>query len=518
MPEKQVQLKSNHKSLWLATSSKTNYPALDRDISVDVVVVGGGLAGISTAWFLKQEGYRVAVLEADRICQGTTGHSTAKITSQHDLIYDEISTQFGHELAQQYADANEAAIKVMADLANEHKLDCDFQRKPAYVFTQQDKYVKKLEREVEAATGLGIEAEYLQELDLPFPVKAALRFPHQAQFHPRKYVLGLAQQIPGDGSGIYEETAATGIEEGAPSATVLTQQGYKVKADKIVIASHFPFHDGLGLYFARMHPQRSYILAVRSGDKLAQGMYVSAESPGRSLRTQREGKDELLLVAGEHHKTAHGEEEEVHYDNLLGFARDNFALQEVVYRWSAQDYTTMDKVPYIGAIRPGNDNILVATGFRKWGITTSTVAGLLIRDLIKGGNSPWQDVYDPGRGVKLRSAGKLISINADVARELISGKLKGPDLGDVAQGEGKIAKMDGRKVGAYRDEQGELHVVDITCTHLGCELKWNSAEKTWDCPCHGSRFGYRGEIVEGPALKPLQQGSGDKNDIDPDII
>ena len=178
----------------------------------------------------------------------------------------------------------------------------------------------------------------------------------------------------------------------------------------------------------------------------------------------------------------------------------------------------MDKVPYIGAIRPGNDNILVATGFRKWGITTSTVAGLLIRDLIKWGNRPWQDVYDPGRGVKLRSAGKLISINADVARELISGKLKGPDLGDVAQGEGKIAKMDGRKVGAYRDEQGELHVVDITCTHLGCELKWNSAEKTWDCPCHGSRFGYRGEIVEGPALKPLQQGSGDKNDIDPDII
>lgn len=517
MQKRDVQLTSAPQSLWLATTPKSDYPALAKDITVDVAVVGGGLAGISTAWFLKQEGYRVAVLEADRICQGTTGHSTAKITAQHDLIYDEITTQFGHELAQQYADANQAAIKTMAELVEKLNLSCDFQWKPAYVFTQQDDYVQRIEKEAEAAAQLGIEAEYLDKLDLPFPVKAALRFPNQAQFHPRKYVLALAQQISGQGSEIFEETKVTGIEEGSPVSTIITHKGYKVRAEKIVLASHFPCHDGLGLYFARMYPERSYILALRSGQQLVEGMYVSAENPGRSLRTYSDGDEELLLVGGEHHKTAQGQEEEVHYENLLNFARDNFPIQKVVYRWSAQDYTTMDKLPYIGSVRPGA-GIYVATGFRKWGISTSTVAALLIRDLIKWGNSPWQEVFSPGRGVKLKSLGKLISMNANVAKELVAGKLKSPDAGEVAPGEAKVVALDGGKYGAYRDESEELHVVDITCTHLGCELKWNAAEKTWDCPCHGSRFSYDGSVVEGPALKPLQHFGQGGNDIDPDIV
>lgn len=517
MQEKKIQMTTTPQSLWLATTPQTSYPSLDTDMSVDVAVVGGGLAGISTAWFLKEEGYRVAVLEADRICQGTTGHTTGKITCQHDLIYAEITTQFGQELAQQYADANQSAIRVMADLVDKQKLDCDFSWQPAYVFTQQDKYVEKIQKEAKAASKFGIEAEYLEGLDLPFPVKAALRFPNQAQFHPRKYVLGLAEKIPGDGSAIYEETGAVGIQEGNP-VTIMTQKGYKVHADKVVLASHFPSHDGLGLYFARMYPVRSYILALRSEEKLTQGVYVSAEDPGRSLRMQRDGDRELLLVGGEHHKTAQGEEEQVHYENLLKFALDNFPVQEVVYRWSAQDYTTMDKVPYIGELRRGNENIFVASGFRKWGISTSTAAALLIRDLIKWGNSPWQDVFSPARGLKLNSAGKLISINANVAKELVSGKLNQPSPGDVAKGEGKVATVDGRKVGAYRDEHGQLHVVSITCTHLGCELKWNEAEKTWDCPCHGSRFSYKGDIVEGPALKPLHYPGEGSNEIDPDLI
>jgi glycine/D-amino acid oxidase-like deaminating enzyme/nitrite reductase/ring-hydroxylating ferredoxin subunit len=518
MQERDVQLTSAPQSLWLATTPASNYPTLAKDITVDVAVVGGGLAGISTAWFLKQEGYRVVVLEADGICQGTTGHSTAKITAQHDLIYVEIITQFGEELAQQYADANQAAVRQMAELVEKLEIDCDFQWKPAYVYTQQDDYVKRIEKEAKAATRLGIEAEYLDKLDLPFPVKAALRFPGQARFHPRKYVLGLARQIPGQGSEIYEQTKATAIEEGSPASTVVTDQGFKVKAEKIVLASHFPFHDGLGLYFARMYPERSYILALRCGEQLADGMYVTAEDPGRSLRSYRDGDEELLMVGGEHHKTAQGQEEDVHYENLLNFARDNFPIKELVYRWSAQDYTTVDKLPYIGAIRPGVENFYVATGFRKWGISSSTVAALLIRDLIKWGNSPWQDVFSPGRGLKLNSLGKLVSINANVAKELVAGKLKSPDAGEVAPGEAKVVVREGRKYGAYRDEGGQLHVLDITCTHLGCELKWNAAEKTWDCPCHGSRFSYQGEIVEGPALKPLQYYGQGGNDIDSDII
>lgn len=504
------------KSYWLESTPATNYPALDKDISVDVAVIGGGLAGISAAYLLKQEGLRVAVLEADRICQGTTGHSTAKITSQHDLIYAWLDKEFGRERAQQYADANETAVKTMADIAKSQKIDCDFQWQPAYVYTEQDKYVEEIQKEAEIAAALGIAAEYVQDPGLPFAVKAALRFDGQAQFHPRKYVLALAQAIPGEGCEIYENTKVVGIEEGKIN-TISTDTDKKIRADKVVLATHFPIHDALGFYFARMYSERSYILGVRAEGKLPEGMFITAESPGRSLRTQAAEEGELLLVGGEHHKTGAGEEEP-HYQKLTEFVRSNFAVSDIPYRWSAQDYTTVDKIPYIGHIRKGKENIYVATGFRKWGISTSTAAALIIRDLILWGNSPWQDVFNPQRGFSLKSAGKLISINADVAKELVAGKLAGSDQGQVQPGEAKVVSGEGTKIGVYRDTEGKLHKVDITCTHFGCELKWNSAERTWDCPCHGSRFSPDGSVVDGPALKPLSVPGGEESGVDPDII
>src|SRR5690554_1048061 len=290
-----LELPAQVQSYWLESTSGPRFPVLDRDISVDVAVVGGGLAGISTAWFLKNEGLRVAVLEADRVCQGTTGHSTAKITSQHSLIYAHIQEKFGWELAQQYADANETVVGTMGELIAEQKIECDFEKQPAYVYTQQDKYVEQIQREAQVASDLGIPASYEKELDLPFPVKAAVKFSGQAQFHPRKYVLALAEQIPGDGSEIFQGTVVLGIAEGQPNI-LSTETGHEVHADKVVVASHFPFHDGLGFYYARMYPDRSYILGVRTPDKLPQGMYVSAESPGRSLRKQRYEDGEMLLV------------------------------------------------------------------------------------------------------------------------------------------------------------------------------------------------------------------------------
>ncbi len=505
------------KSYWLESTSTTNYPVLDKDISVDVAVIGGGLAGITTAWLLKQEGLGVVVLEADRICQGTTGHSTAKISSQHDLIYAWLDKEFGRERAKQYADANETAVKTMADIVKSQKIDCDFQWQPAYVYTEQDKYVEEIQKEAKIAGALGIGAEYIQDPGLPFAVKGALRFDNQAQFHPRKYVLALAQAIPGEGCHIYENTKVVGIEEGKIN-TISLDSGKKIRADKVVLATHFPIHDGLGFYFARMYSERSYILACRVEGDLPEGMFITAESPGRSLRTQTSKDEKLLLVGGEHHKTGAGQEGP-HYQTLSDFARANFSVTDIPYRWSAQDYTTLDKIPYIGNVRKGINNMFVATGFRKWGISTSTVAGMVIRDLILWGSSPWQEVFSPQRGLSLKSAGKLISINADVAKELVLGKLAGTQEGDIPPGEAKVISGEGTKIGAYRDDKGELHAVDITCTHFGCELKWNSAEKTWDCPCHGSRFSIEGDIVDGPALKPLRSfpGEGD-HDIDPDII
>jgi glycine/D-amino acid oxidase-like deaminating enzyme/nitrite reductase/ring-hydroxylating ferredoxin subunit len=498
----------NTQSYWLASTPETDYPGLASDITVDVAVLGGGLAGLSIAWLLKQEGLRVAVVEANRICQGVSGHTTAKITSQHDLVYAELDQVFGRERARQYADANEAALKLIGETIKTQGIDCDYEEKAAYVFTEQDQYVAQIEKEGRIAAELGLPAQADPEPGLPFPVKAALRFDKQAQFHPRKYALALARTIPGAGCALYEQSPVVGLEEGK-IITITTKGGPTIRADVGVLATHFPCHDGGGLYFSRMYAERSYVLGVRAESPLPAGMYISAEQPGRSLRTQGTPEGDLLLVGGEHHRTGTGKEWP-HYQKLEDYARDHFKVAHIPYRWSAQDYTSADKIPYIGYLKKGKDNLFVATGFRKWGMTTSAVAAMLIRDLIVWGSNPWQDVYSPQRGMGLKAAGKTAGMNVEVAAELITGKLA--KAGPSKSGEAWVESRRGKKIGYYRDPQGEIHRVDLTCTHLGCEVAWNSAEKTWDCPCHGSRFTPDGEIISGPALKPLGR------DIDPDIV
>lgn len=503
----------NIESYWLASTPPTNYPRLNGDITVDVAVLGAGLAGLSVAWFLKQQGLKVALIEANKICQGVSGHTTAKITSQHGLTYAYLDKEFGRERAQQYADANETALQAMAEIIRSQQIDCDYQPKPAFIYTEADQYIVQIEQEVYIARELGLPVSQVPDPGLPFTVKAALRFDNQAQFHPRKYALAIAQTIPGAGSEIYEDTQVVGVEEGTVN-TIICANGAKIKAAKVVLTTHFPIHDAHGLYFTRMYAERSYILATKAQVQLPEGMFISAEEPGRSLRTAPSATGELLLVGGEHHRTGVGKEW-AHYQALAEFARGTFGATEIPYRWSAQDYTTADRIPYIGHISKGKENIFVATGFRKWGITTSTVAALIIRDLILFGSSPWQDVYSPERGVGLKFAGALAKMNAEVAKELVTGKLAIKAPGLPAVGQARVVGKAGNKTGVYRDEQGKLHAVDITCTHLGCELQWNGAEKTWDCPCHGSRFNPEGEIVSGPALKPLTKKD---NDIDPDLI
>ena len=490
----------NTQSYWLASTPETNYPSLGSGLTVDVAVLGGGLAGLATAHLLKQAGVRVALIEANRIGQGTTGHTTAKITAQHDLIYAELIKNFGREKAQQYADANNTALKTMAEIIQAQGIECDFQTKPAYVYTEQESFIKKIAEEAEAASSLGLAAVLDPNPDLPFSVKAAMRFDGQAQFHPRKFALAVAQAFPGGGCEIYENTPVADIEEGRIN-TITTAAGAKVKADKVVLATHFPFHDANGFYFARMYAVRSYVLGVRAAGPLPAGMYITAEQPGRSIRTQPTPEGDLLLVGGEHHRTGVGKEW-THYQRLEEFAHTNFNVNSIPYRWSAQDYTTADKVPYIGFINKGRENMFVATGFRKWGITTSVAAALIIRDLLLTGSSPWQDVFNPQRFANLGSAGKLAGMNFEVATELVGGKLTKPAPSQV--GDAWVESSFGKKIGFYRDAQGALHKVDLTCTHKGCEVQWNSAEKTWDCPCHGSRYTPDGEIVSGPAVEPLK--------------
>lgn len=494
-------------SYWMASTQSTDYPPLREDIDVDVAIVGGGMVGITAGYLLKKEGMKVAIIEADRILQGTTGHTTAKITSQHGLIYNKTVTNLGYEMAKQYADANEHAIRFIEKLIKENNIDCDFVEQSSYIYTLKDEYVKDIEDEAKTASDLGIKAVYIDSTPLPFSVKAAVRFDNQAQFHPRKYLLSLAGKIPGSGSYIFENTRAVDmdVKDGTGTA-VIAENGNRVNAKHIIISSHYPFYNMEGFYFARIYPERSYVLGLKINEKYPGGMYISAEDPARSLRSQNFGDGEIVLVSGEHHKTGHGESTMEHYENLSKFAHDIFTVKDIPYRWSTQDCMTLDSIPYVGYFTSSSRNIYVATGFGKWGMTNSTVSAIILRDLITTGKSEWQDVYNPSRTDIGASAKNFIVENADVAKQLISGKLSpAPSEAEIKPGEAKVITVDGQRTGAYRDNQGTLHLTDITCTHLGCELKWNDGEKTWDCPCHGSRFTYEGDIVEGPALKNIKK-------------
>ncbi|HHY27066.1 MAG TPA: FAD-dependent oxidoreductase [Desulfitobacterium dehalogenans] len=492
-------------SYWLDSTPKTNYPSLVGDISVDVAVIGGGMAGVSSAYLLTQEGLKVAVLEADRILQGTTAYTTAKLTSQHGLIYDKILRQMGVEKASQYAEANESAIDFVAKLVEREKIDCDFTRQPAYIYTQQNKTKEKLEKELVAAQQCGIDAHYVTELDLPLSIRGALRFEQQAQFHPRKYLLALARKIGEKGGHIFEQTKAVDIRGDGPFL-VLTQQDSKVKADYVVIASHYPFHILPGLYVSRIYQEREYAVVLKAKESFPGGMYINAEDPARSLRGLPTPDGERILVVGEKHRTGHGKNLTEHYKNLMEFAQGLFTVEEFPYYWSTQDCTTLDEVPYIGQISKSKPNLLIATGFRKWGMTHSTVAALIIRDRIMKGYSPWQGVYDPSRQITFNFAASFVVNSSLLAFDLIAGKLmRGKEIYSLSPGEAVIANMDGRRVGIYMDSEKNLHRVDTTCPHLGCEVQWNDAEMSWDCPCHGSRYDVEGNPIEGPTLKPLEK-------------
>ncbi|MEK3883444.1 FAD-dependent oxidoreductase [Paenibacillus sp. PL2-23] len=484
-----------------------SYPKLEEDIDTEIAVVGGGITGITTAYLLAMAGMRVTLLEAGKLLSGTTSHTTAKITAQHDLIYDELIKQEGYEKAGLYYTANRDALQFIRHTIQVHGIECGFSSEDAYVYTNSDAYMQKLQAEMAAYEKLGIPGSYVDRLPLvQLPAKAAVLMKEQAQFHPLQYLKVLIGKFVEAGGQIYEHTTATDIQQ-AECPTVVTSDGRKVACNQVVICSHFPFYDGHGFFFARMHAERSYVLAIKSSIPYPGGMYLSAEDPKRSIRSAAaEDGSSLLLIGGQSHKTGQGICTINHYETLQQFAADHFDPQQIAYRWSAQDLVTGDKLPYIGRITENTPNIYIATGYKKWGMTTGTAAALLIRDLIQEKQSPYAELFAPSRSLSLKTLKNLVVDNFDVAKHLIGGKLemvlqKPKDLGPD---EGAAVSVHGRRAGAYRDPEGKLFVVDTTCTHMGCEVEWNDGERTWDCPCHGSRFSFTGEVLEGPAEKPLK--------------
>ncbi|MEA2448899.1 MAG: hypothetical protein QOG63_831, partial [Thermoleophilaceae bacterium] len=400
-------------SLWVDTTPTTSYPPLEPGRHFDVAVLGGGIAGLTTAYLLERQGASVAVVEAGRIAAGVTAYTTAKVSSLHGTIYSTIARKHGAGAARTYATANQTAREWMRARVDEHGIECDWRAKPAFTYAEDESDVAKVEQEVEAATAAGLPASYTEETDLPWPVAAAVRVEDQAEFHPRLYLLALAEQL----TTIYEQTRATAVSAGTPNR-IETTRG-ELTADHVVVATHFPFLDRAG-FFARMHPERSYALGLylKRSAKPPQGMYLSTESPSHTVRSHPTANGELVIAGGESHKVGQADEAE-RVQRLEAWAHARFDVREIAYRWSTQDNMPVDSLPYIGRMLPFQRGIWVATGFLKWGLTNGTAAGLILADLIAGRDNPWASVFDATRIKPIASASEFVKENANVAGHFV---------------------------------------------------------------------------------------------------
>lgn len=494
-----------NRSLWIETTPATSYRALSGKPSFDVIVLGGGITGLTTAYLLKREGLRVAVLEMDRVATGVTGYTTAKVTALHGLIYADLIDRHGEDRAEAYAAANLSAVERIADIADEEAIGCDLDRLDAYTYAETDAGADAVRREAEACASLGLKAELVTETPLPFDVIVALRLTDQAAFHPRKYCLGLAKAIHGAKGRIYERTRVLEVEEKKRVCHVKTERG-TLSAAHVVVATHLPFM-GEGRFYAKTYPLRSYALAIPTKGERLDGMFLNAEEPVRSVRPFTSGRRRGVIVGGENHKVGQEIDTRARYQALEAWASERFGSVAVDHRWSAQDYFGVDGIPYVGRLTRENERVFVATGFRKWGMTNGTAAAMMITDAIVGRENPWATAFDATRIRPKQAAKDFIKEGVDVAAHLYGGKLapKYRSVNDLAPGAAGLCDLEGETVAAFRDESGRVHAVSPDCTHMGCRLAWNMAELSWDCPCHGSRFDPDGHVLHGPANQDLER-------------
>lgn len=430
-------------SLWSNTAQLPSFPALDRDLSVDVLIIGGGMAGLLCAWMLTRAGADCALVEARRLCGGVTADTTAKLTAQHGLIYDKLIRRFGADKAKLYLEANQTALEEYRRLCRD--IPCHFEEKDAYVYSLDRR--DKLERELAALKALGAPGELVSHLPLPFPVAGAVRFPNQAQFNPLQFAAELARGLP-----IYEHTAVRELM----GTAARTDHG-KINARSVIVATHFPFLNKHGSYFLKLYQHRSYVLALEGAPRV-DGMYVDEAEKGMSFRDY----GDLLLVGGGDHRTG---KKGGGWTELEEFAWEHFPQAQIRYRWATQDCMSLDGVPYIGPYSANTQGLYVAAGFNKWGMTSSMAAAMLLTDLVQGRENPWSAVFSPSRSI-LRPQLALNGLEAVV-------NLLTPTV--------------------------------PRCPHMGCALKWNPQEHTWDCPCHGSRFTGSGRLLDNPAAGDLKR-------------
>ncbi len=552
-------------SFWLdSIENKNKFNKLEKDISTDVCIVGAGIFGLTCGYYLTKQGYNVVLLEKEKdIASKTTGHTTAKITSQHNLIYKYLIDSLGESMAKKYLYANQAAIENIYQIINDENIDCDFVRQDSYVYTNNLDELEKIKLENKAVNSLGFKSEFVTSTPLPFNVLGALRFPNQAEFNPIKYAYGLAKCITSNGSSAIDGlvnagsvgsvSVGDGIVENSPGGASLNLakgtgeiytdtlvqnikkendefitscKDYVVRSKYVILASHYPFIDRLGYYFLKMYQSTSYVIAVDIGDKTFDGMYINSKQPTFSYRFANFsgscGK-RLLLVGGADHKTGSKIDLSNAYSILEYEVRKYYPDCKVLYKWNTEDCITLDKIPYIGEFSHFMPNMYIGTGFNKWGMTSSNVAGNIIVDKILGRENEYENVFKATRLHPIKNNVELGNMIKETTNSFVINKFKVPDADldviednsvmsgskkagnfeEIKNDSGHVLKYNGQTIGIYKDNDGKIFAVNPICTHLGCLLSWNNLDKTWDCPCHGSRFDYKGHQLYNPAIRDL---------------
>ena len=492
-------------SVWKDTAEQPSFPQLQQNIVVDVAIIGGGITGITAAYNLSKAGKKVAVLEAWKIGDGDTGSSTGNLycTIGSPGLHT-IKSHFDQDRMREVVDSRALAVNFIEQRVAEYNIDCDFRRVPWCLFSEHTEKLSFIEKEREAAKSVGL----IISDEIPFPVKSKYGFTvnNQAQFNPLQYVSSLAKNIQSGDCSIYENTKVTKIDEG-DVCTLETAGDSIVTADHVIMATHTPL--GIYLVHTSLGPYREYAVAVKlHGEYPPPGIFWDMqEEEHYSMRTYDTTKGKVLMVLGEMHKVGQKENNEECFHRLERFLCQRFNVASVEFKWSAQQFKAADGIPYIG-LSSGNKKIYIATGFSADGLTYGTLAGMIIPEQIIAGKSKWDKTYDASRKTPIASAKEFIKENVNVAAELIKdylGKADAKEFSEVHPGEGKVMVVDGKKCAVNRDATGKLTVVSAVCTHMGCIVHWNDAETTWDCPCHGSRFTTDGEVIEGPAIAPLQK-------------
>jgi glycine/D-amino acid oxidase-like deaminating enzyme/nitrite reductase/ring-hydroxylating ferredoxin subunit len=475
---------------WTASAPHGDFPRLTGNSECDVVVVGAGIVGLSAAMTLCEAGKSVVVLEAREVGLQVTGRSTAKVTTQHALIYRHLIDTFGQELAQCYADANREAVNRIRHWVETLQIDCDYQHQSAFAYACSSDWRAAIAQEAEAARCLGFAARLLERAPLPFDTACALEFPDQAQFNPTRYLLGLANAVQARGGRIHQQTRARSFEH--KGRWQVGFEGGSIDAEQVILATHMPVETPIDLV-SPTQPRCHVAMAFRpQGDAHLEGMFIGVDEPTHSIRMGHDPEGPLLIVLGPRFKTGQDGDVARRFVDLESWARGNLPVSEPAWRWCNEDYDTADRMAYVG--EPDSEKapgLFVATGFNGWGISNGTAAGLGIARQIITGRRPWKHLYDPTRP------------SPDDFNQSTDSQSQVEELEAIGHGEGGVITRGDEKIAVWRDDSGTLHSVSAACTHMGCTVTWNNADRTWDCPCHGSIFEANGGVIHGPAVQPL---------------